>query len=400
MDRSNPPARPRASLVAVLVAVLGVVAACTSDGSDAAPASTAPSPSSSSSTAPAAPDAPPAIVPGDAWAAVDAAEAGFDPGALDALAAEAEAAGSTCLVVTRDGQLVHSSSWGRDTTAPREAFSVTKSVTSFLVGIAADDGDLDLEDPAATYLPSWAGTPSADVTVTNLLSNDSGREWSTRSDYVTLVREADQTAYGVSLGQDAAPGTTWAYNNAAIQTLSGVLLAATGEPVDEYAREHLLEPIGMADSAMSTDRSGGTLTFMGLRTTCEDLARFGLLALRGGAWDGEQVVPADFVARATGRSSTSLNAAYGLLWWLNRKGPVAGPLLATTGRDDGVRPDSQLVPGAPDDAFWALGFNNQVVAVLPEEGIVAVRMGARPPADRPFSNIELTTGVLDAMVDG
>lgn len=58
-----------------------------------------------------------------------------------------------------------------------------------------------------------------------------------------------------------------------------------------------------------------------------------------------------------------------------------------------------MAPGAPDDVFWALGFRNQVVAVIPSEGVVAVRMGAAPPADAPFGHVELTTAVLDALVD-
>lgn len=376
--------------------LLSLLAACSSSASDgAAPSSSRPRPTTTTGTT--APGG--TTFPGPDWATEDAAAAGFDPDALAALDARAEAAGSSCLVITRNGKLVHSSYGAGGPTTPHEAFSVTKSVTSFLVGIAAHHGDLALDEPAADHLPSWQGTPSATVTITNLLSNDSGRFWSKASDYLKLIREADQTAYGVGLTQQAAPGTTWAYNNSAIQTLSGVLLEATGEPVDTYAQDNLLGPIGMAHSHMTRDRSGGTLTYMGLRTTCEDLARFGLLALHGGDWDGRQVVPADYVARATGRSSTELNAAYGLLWWVNKKGPIAGPLLATTGQDAAVRPNSRLVPDAPDDAFWALGLNNQIVAVLPEQGIVAVRMGAKPPADHPFTNVELTDAVLGALVD-
>ena len=108
--------------------------------------------------------------------------------------------------------------------------------------------------------------------------------------------------------------------------------------------------------------------------------------------------PADFVEAATGRSSTQLNAAYGLLWWLNQPGPVVSPLIATTGRGDPEAGTGPLVPGAPEDAFWALGFRNQIVAVVPSEGIVAVRLGAEPPADAPFTQSELTMGVLDALV--
>jgi CubicO group peptidase (beta-lactamase class C family) len=214
------------------------------------------------------------------------------------------------------------------------------------------------------------------------------------------IGASDKTAFALALGQDAPPGDVWAYNNSAIQTLSAVLETATGDDPIDYARTHLFEPLGMAYSTLTTDAAGNALTFMGLRTTCLDLARFGYLMLRDGVWDGEQVVSSDYVEQATGRSSTELNAAYGLLWWLNRKGTIATPALATTGIDDGSGARrGQLVPGAPDDAFWALGFRNQIVAVIPSEGIVAVRMGAAPPPGAPFTQAELTAGVLDAVVD-
>ena len=105
----------------------------------------------------------------------------------------------------------------------------------------------------------------------------------------------------------------------------------------------------------------------------------------------------DFVEQATGRSSTELNAGYGWLFWLNRQGRLAGPMQATTGQAGGDVPDGQLVPGAPEDVFWALGFNDQVVTVIPSEGVVAVRMGDKPPPEAPFGRDELTLGVLEAL---
>jgi CubicO group peptidase (beta-lactamase class C family) len=385
--------RRRWGLAAVVLA--GAAVACSPGGRSGA------GPGSADSTATATNDDD-VTYPGDEWAAVDPATAGFDPAALGRLDEAAAAAGSTCLVVTRDGAVVDERYWqGSTADTPREAFSVTKSVTSTLVGIAQDADRLELDDPAADYLPEWRGTTSEAVTVENLLRNDSGRHWDLATDYRDMaIGASDKTAFALALGQDAPPGDVWAYNNSAIQTLSAVLETATGEEPVDYARTHLFEPLGMADSTLTTDAAGNALTFMGLRTTCLDLARFGYLMLRDGVWDGEQVVSSGYVEQATGRSSTELNAAYGLLWWLNRQGTIATPALATTGIDDGSGARrGQLVPGAPDDAFWALGFRNQIVAVMPSEGIVAVRMGAAPPPGAPFTQAELTMGVLDAVVD-
>jgi CubicO group peptidase (beta-lactamase class C family) len=268
------------------------------------------------------------------------------------------------------------------------------------VGIAQDQGDLSIADAASDYIPAWQDTDAAAVTVENLLSNNSGRHWDFATDYNQMaISERDKTAFAVGLAQDSAPGEVWAYNNSAIQTLSAVLGEATGEDPADFATTNLFEPIGMAQSSMSKDGAGNTMTFMGLRTTCLDLARFGYLMLNDGSWDGEQVVSADWVAAATGRSSQELNAAYGYLWWLNRPGPIGSPALATTGVEDAAVADGQLDPEAPEDVFWALGFRNQIVAMIPSEGIVAVRLGAAPPADAKFTQTELTNGVLDALVD-
>src|SRR5690606_22418798 len=103
---------------------------------------------------------------------------GLDAEVLEEIAADAEAAGSNCLVVTRHGRIVDERYWnGTDPATTQEVFSATKSITSTLVGIAQDRGLLSIQDPASVYIPQWADGPSKGVTVENLLSNDSGREW-------------------------------------------------------------------------------------------------------------------------------------------------------------------------------------------------------------------------------
>ena len=379
---------PRTILAAGVTAAALVAAACSSG--------TGGTTSSDPSTPPDSANATGAVFPGERWSTVDATDAGFDQAALDELAAEAESASSTCLVIVKDGELINE--WYWQDAAPetkRQAWSVTKSLTSTLVGVARDDGDLDIDDPASEYLTEWQGTASEAVTIKDLLSNDSGREWNLSIDYVDLaVTAADKTAFALALGQDAPAGEIWAYNNSAIQTLSPIMERATGERLDDYAKARLFDEIGMADSEWGSDSAGNPLAFMGLETTCRDLARFGYPALHQGNQDGNQVVSADYMTEATGAPSTPLNSAYGYLWWLNREGTVASPAAATEARTEGSSPDDQMVPDVAQNVFWALGFQEQIVAVLPDEGIVAVRMGDGPPADTPFTNKQLTTGVL------
>jgi CubicO group peptidase (beta-lactamase class C family) len=348
----------------------------------------------------------PAPVPGTTWAKVKPAAAGLDAAVLDRIARTAEQGKSNCLVVVRGGRLAGEWSFrGSGPASTQEVFSATKSITSTLVGIAQDDGALRIDDPASRWIPQWRGTASAGVTVRDLLSNDSGRAWSPAIDYVQLITAPDRTAFAVALGQTSPPGTVWAYNNSAIQTLQRVLQAATGQDVRTFANRRLFGPLGMTATAMTTDRAGNAQTFMGVRSSCRDMARFGVLMLNRGRWGRRQVVSARWVQQATGRPSTKLNAAYGYLWWLNRKGHVAAsPLVATSlaqAQDPAVA-DGRLVPHAPSDLYWALGLGNQLVQVDPGSGTVVVRLGTGEPRPQPptFGPAEASRVVTDAVRPG
>ena len=144
-------------------------------------------------------------------------------------------------------------------------------MTSTLVGIAQDQGYLSIDEPASTYLDEWVGTDSEDVTIGNLLSNDSGRYHDMATDYIELNGVEDRTAFAIDLGQQDEPGTEWRYNNAAIQTLEAVLERATVQPVQEFAQENLCCPIGMT-SELVFDAVGKPPTYIGVQAGCFDVA--------------------------------------------------------------------------------------------------------------------------------
>lgn len=312
----------------------------------------------------------------EGWPAATPSSLGLRARAIRRGAAEARRLDSTCFAVVRDGRLAGEWSWRLPRDEPREVFSITKSVTSTLVGIAVRDGDLRLDDPVSTYVPQWRGTPSESVTVRYLLSNDSGRYWSMRSDYADLLAARSRTRYAVSLPQQHAPGSAWAYNNAAIQVLEPVLERATGMPVARFARKRLFEPLGMTRTSFITDRADDAAVFYGLRTTCLDIARLGRLHLGGGKVGGRRLLDRSYVRRAVGRSSTVHNAAYGYLWWLNRPGALRGATDAVDAQGQPLRPVSgQLAPSAPEEVFAALGFGGQVLLVDPTTRTMVVRLG-------------------------
>ena len=337
--------------------------------------------------------------PGAEWGRTDPAAAGLDPAVLDEIAAEAQANASNCFAVVRHGELVQDWYWnGTDAASTQEIFSTTKSITSTLVGIAQDDGLLDIHDRASEYIPAWVGTPAETVTIEDLLSNDSGRHWDLVTDYVSLAQAADRTAFGIGLAQDVAPGGTWAYNNAAIQTLDAVLQAATGQDPAAFAQARLFGPLGMTRTTMTHDTAGNTNLFFGAQSTCQDLARFGYLFLRNGRWNDTQIVSESWVAAATGQPSQDINAAYGYLWWLNRLGPVTGPLNPMTREQAATRPHIQLAPAASADMYWARGLGGQVVQIDEGSDTVVVRLGT---GDRNTTYTQANTArvVTEALVD-
>jgi CubicO group peptidase (beta-lactamase class C family) len=317
----------------------------------------------------------------DGWPTASPASLGLRPGVLRAGAREARSYDSTCFAVTRRGRLAQDWSWGIRRTVPREVFSITKSVTSALVGIAVRDGALRLDDRVSRYVPEWRGTASESVTVRNLLSNDSGRFWSMQSDYRDLLQARDRTAYAVSLPQQYPPGTAWQYNNAAIQVLEPVLERATGVPVARFARERLFEPLGMSHSTFITDKADSAAVFYGLRTTCLDLARFGMLYLGHGKAYGTRLLSRSYVRASVGRSSTEHNAAYGYLWWLNRYGRLRGATDPVDAQGQPLTPRTgSLAPDSPAYLYAALGFGGQVLMVDPRSRTIVVRLGLPAPA--------------------
>ena len=362
---------PRPALLGAVLLALSLTAGGTSAGASAGA-------SAETGTAVDGPAARP--TPGDrvveGWPVATPARMGLRARAVRRGAAEARRLDSTCFAVLRRGRLVGEWSWRLPREEPREVFSITKSVTSTLVGIAVRDGDLRLDDPVSTYVPQWRGTASESVTVRNLLSNDSGRFWSFRSDYVDLLAARSRTRYAVSLPQQYAPGSAWAYNNAAIQVLEPVLEEATGMPVARFARTRLFEPLGMTRSSFITDRADDAAVFYGLRTTCLDIARLGRLYLDGGKVGGTRILDASYIRRAVGESSTVHNAAYGYLWWLNRPGALRGATDPVDAQGQPLRPvTGQLAPSAPDDVFAALGLGGQVLLVDPSSRTMVVRLG-------------------------
>lgn len=349
---------------AVLVALVLVAGGCSSgdDGDDADATTTT---EAGATTKPGVDEAPTDdgdLVPGEDWAVTTPEEHGIDPAGLEtareyAFQPDRHTQG---VVVVHGGEIV--AEWYAEGAGPDSwaaSWSVAKSFTSAVVGIAVEEGAIGgVDDSMAAYLPGWADTDRQAITVEDVLQMSSGLEWNEAytgsADESQIVRmvtsESDQLAFAASRPVVAPPGTVWSYSSGDAMLLAGLVEAAVGEPMVDYATERLLDPLGIDQVDWWTDADGNTLGYCCVDTTSRDFARLGLLYMRDGRWGDEQVVPEAWVAASVTPVAAS-DGAYGYQWWL--------------GDMDGV----------PTDAFTASGHDGQNIYVVPSLDLVVVRNG-------------------------
>lgn len=283
---------------------------------------------------------------------------------------------SVALLVLHAGKLIIEHYWpgyGVDTRV--ETASMHKSVLSLLVGIARDEGHIDsLDDPVSKYLQEWTGRPEGEIRIRQLLTMASGLETApfsanpfSRGMQMLLGSEIDDTALEYRLA--ATPGSEFVYNNVNSQLLGMVVEAATGQRYAHYLSDRLWSRIGAPRAFVWLDRSKGMArTFCCLQTSARGWLSVGRLLLEGGAYDGRQIVPADYLREALSPSSTNPN--YGFQIWLGsphqaqRRYTPASPLAITHSE-----------PYLADDLFFFDGYGGQRVYVVPSAELVIVRVG-------------------------
>jgi CubicO group peptidase (beta-lactamase class C family) len=301
---------------------------------------------------------------------------GLDSAGLQAAADYAAANSSQCVVVVRHGVLVGEWYWqGATPTSPIRTWSLAKSYTSTLVGLALEQGLIhSVDDPVSRYVPEWRGTDRDSISIRELLSMASGLAFDEEADSIQIFQANDMTGQALALDLSDPPGSVWRYSNQAVQVFEAVIRNATGKLADAYAQEKLWGPTGMSATWLK-DGVRHPAMYMNVLTSCRDHARFGELMLHQGCWGKKRVIGSDWISSAT-KSSTTFNHGYGWLWWLN-----AGPPTL-----DSVTPFEPLASGsyhpfAPADAFCASGLGSQMIEVIPSLDMVVVRTGFAPQED-------------------
>ena len=268
----------------------------------------------------------------------------------------ATATGTRAVVVVWHGKLVAERyADGFDRHTRLAGWSMTKGITNALAGILVGQGKLNTGTPAP--VAAWAGDDRKLITVADLLHMNSGLRWwefyggpSDATDM--LFKEANMAEYAANSPLTHSPGQVFNYSSGTANILSMILRKAIGE--DYYYRfpyEQLFDKIGMYSAVLEPDASG---TFVGSSycyATARDWARFGLLYLHDGVWNGQRILPGGWV------KWTTTGTSYGALWWLNKE-------------EGGHRRHPQL----PADCFACEGYEGQYVWVVPGSDLVVVRM--------------------------
>ncbi|NNE43929.1 MAG: serine hydrolase, partial [Gemmatimonadetes bacterium] len=283
------------------------------------------------------------VWPTDGWSTAAPLAVGMDPEPLNRLIAEARAGHFRdlhSLLVVKNGRLIVEEYLPGGTVDQLHTLqSVSKSVTSTLVGVAVQQGHIQGTDtPLLSYFPQY-GTESVSlqnlddrkraISLEDVLRMRLGLEWeeirvpydSNENDLYQLNHlDGDWYRFVLDKPMAETPGERFVYNSGGTILLAGVLDRATGMRTDEFARRHLFEPLGM-DAPYWTVVNGVTHTGGGLSMTARDLAKFGYLHLRDGVWEGTRLLPEGWVRRATtgptqAMAPGAMPIGFGYLWWL------------------------------------------------------------------------------------
>ncbi len=266
--------------------------------------------------------------------------------------------GTLAFLVVHEDRLVYERYFGgSDRQTLQTSFSVAKSVLSTLIGVAIDEGAIDsLDDPVTTYLPELAERDARfeRITLRHLVTMSSGLRYVEQS--LPLPWGDDiSTYYGTDLRDlaltgthiERAPGEAWLYNNYNPLLLGLVLERATGMSVSEYMSSRLWRPLGAEfDATWSLDSEGSDFEKMesGLNAAPADYARFGLLFLHGGEWNGARIVSEAWVRAATARDTSADPAEhYQYFWWIDTERPGRFYAVGNLGQYVYVAPDADAV---------------------------------------------------------
>ncbi|MFK5957290.1 MAG: serine hydrolase [Lutibacter sp.] len=272
------------------------------------------------------------------------------------------------VVVLYKGQLIAEKYVeGFDKNSKILGWSMTKSITSAVLGILEKQGKINVQQ--INLFPEWENDGRSKITLNDLLHMNSGLEWdenyNTMSDVTKMLfLDKDMTSSQLKKPLIAAPNNSWNYSSGTTNLLSGFIrnqFKTHQEYLDFWYRE-LIDKIGMSSMVIETDLNGNYVGSSYGWATPRDWAKFGLLYLHKGNWNGEQILNEAWVDYSATPTNGS-NGQYGAHFWLNAGG---------------------VYPNVPKDLFSCNGYQGQRVFIIPSKELVIVRMGLTENSDFNF----------------
>lgn len=273
---------------------------------------------------------------------------------------------TTAFLVIQNGKILYENYWeNTDEKTPSNTFSVTKSIVSLLIGIALDEEKIQsLDEPIGKYIPEFANDERGKITILDLLTMSSGLDWDEH--YSSPFSITTKAYYGNNLREVvtsqkliAEPGKVFKYLSGNTQLLAYIVEKATKKTISEYAQEKIWTKIGAEHKAIwSKDASDGDeRAFCCFHTNAKDIARIGQLVLNKGNWNGTQIVPENYITKATSPADFLVDEKgkrldyYGYQWWILNEAGYRTPYMR--------------------------GHKGQYIYSIPEKNAVIVRLGKK-----------------------
>jgi CubicO group peptidase (beta-lactamase class C family) len=257
---------------------------------------------------------------------------------------------------------------------------MAKSFTNALVGLMVGDGRMNVDEKAD--IPAWRNDARTRITLNHLMQMESGLNWN--EDYgnlsdVTLMlyNSSDFASFASGRPSEFTPGSHWYYSSGSTNIVNYLIRKRFSNDAAYYSFAHtrLFNKTGMPGAVFETDPSGTQAGSSYIYATARDYARFGLLYLGDGVFNGERVLPKGWVAYTTTPAQAS-NNGYGSFFWLNR---------------------GKYYPAAPADMFSCNGHDGQRIFIIPSRELVVVVLGYSPKPGNPMDFNRLLEDVIGAV---
>jgi CubicO group peptidase (beta-lactamase class C family) len=291
------------------------------------------------------------------------------PACPDTLTSLLENLQTVGLLVIKNNSLLFEKYWdGYSDSSLSNSFSMAKSITSLLIGIAIKEEKIkSADDPVGNYLPEFKNGLAAKLRIKDLLTMSSGSDWD--ESYANPLSITTEAYYGNDIHKTAVkvnilkePGTYHTYKSGDTELLGLIVEKATGKSLSEYASEKLWKPLGAEHAALwSTDHDNGNeKAYCCFNTNARDFARIGQLMLDSGRWNGSAIIDPDYYHQSVSPCNIPDEAGlscnyYGYQWWLR---PAYGNI------------------------FYARGILGQYIIIIPSKKIIVVRLGKKRSAKR------------------